>query len=406
MQRPSGPGTTPNGEFTAGNPGTGTPATVLTAEYMNSDLREKIAILAAAGKTPDPNNDAQLLESIQFLIAAAGGGGGVSGGRNLLINGAFDLIQRGPGSSGSNFAITNAQVYTFDRWKTSADSPGSGTGAATLSQQEFVAGQTDVPGEPRYFLRWVQTAAASAGQPRLEQRVESVRQFGTGKVVLSVWLKASAALAGTLRLTQVFGQGGSPSAPVVIGTQAISMTTAWQRFSLLVDIGAGGFSLTGKTFGTDDDYLRVEVLLPQGATFTIDVADCQLEKGAAVSAFARRDRRDELELAQRYYETSRRWANDYLAADSTVNAHAANDGGGNVFGLSTQFKITKRKTPTMLWINPSTQALNGIQWGGARTVTATNGQGPKQTGYPVCSSGPTVGTLTAASAHWDADAEL
>ncbi|MGE8614467.1 MAG: phage tail protein [Achromobacter veterisilvae] len=62
---------TETGEFIPGNPAIGKPGSMLTAAYMNSDLREKKSILAAAGMQPSPEDDGQLLKAIRHLLDQA-----------------------------------------------------------------------------------------------------------------------------------------------------------------------------------------------------------------------------------------------------------------------------------------------------------------------------------------------
>jgi hypothetical protein len=52
------------GYFTEGNPGTGTAATVVTADWANMIQEELMAIISAAGLTPDKTNRAQLLAAL------------------------------------------------------------------------------------------------------------------------------------------------------------------------------------------------------------------------------------------------------------------------------------------------------------------------------------------------------
>lgn len=61
-----------NGEWTAGNPQGGIPATILMAEYLNTVQRELVEIAQHNGGTLDPNNDAQLVNAIRLIGQPAG----------------------------------------------------------------------------------------------------------------------------------------------------------------------------------------------------------------------------------------------------------------------------------------------------------------------------------------------
>jgi len=60
-------GATAENEFTEGNPGSGVPATVVGAAWMNSVQRELVACVEAAGLELDEDDDGQLLEALQTL---------------------------------------------------------------------------------------------------------------------------------------------------------------------------------------------------------------------------------------------------------------------------------------------------------------------------------------------------
>lgn len=62
---------TATGEFEPGDPVTGKPGSRLSSAYMNSDLREKLNILRAAGIAQNNDDDAQLLAAIRRLITTA-----------------------------------------------------------------------------------------------------------------------------------------------------------------------------------------------------------------------------------------------------------------------------------------------------------------------------------------------
>lgn len=72
MHRIDGPGATPENRFTEGNPTTGQEATQVTADFLNAIQEEIIAVLAAAGISPNKANNTQLAAAITALISGGG----------------------------------------------------------------------------------------------------------------------------------------------------------------------------------------------------------------------------------------------------------------------------------------------------------------------------------------------
>ena len=56
------------GYFTPGNPGTGTPATVVTADFLNAIQEEICSVIEAAGEDLDKENPNQLLAALQTMF--------------------------------------------------------------------------------------------------------------------------------------------------------------------------------------------------------------------------------------------------------------------------------------------------------------------------------------------------
>jgi hypothetical protein len=235
------------------------------------------------------------LGSVSNISTASLNGGPLAGTRNRIINGNFDIWQRG-----TSFSVTGANTYTADRWLVFFD----GTGATrTISQQSFTPGQTDVPNEPKYFLRFAQSVAGSGSTLNsLDQRIEDVRIFAGQQVTLSFWAKAAAsATMPNVQLIQGFGTGGSPSANTsTTVTSNVAVTTSWQRFSYQVNVP----SISGKTLGTSTNNSTIALVLtmPLNATFTIDIAQVQLETGPVATPFEQRPIGTELALCQRYFQ--------------------------------------------------------------------------------------------------------
>lgn len=63
-----------SGEFTEGNPATSTPATTVTAKWLNQVQREIIAFLTFAGLTPTDADDDQMLDAVKAKFLQLTGG--------------------------------------------------------------------------------------------------------------------------------------------------------------------------------------------------------------------------------------------------------------------------------------------------------------------------------------------
>ena len=206
------------------------------------------------------------------------------GRRNLIINGGFDVWQRGTSFSNVN------DVYTADRMYVVA---GGGTTGDNVTQQAFTVGQTDVPGEPTYYFRF--TAGSTSSNKVVHHRIEDVRTGAGQTVTLSFWGKASTSHSSTIELGQNFGSGGSSQ--VVPSSQSYSLTTSWQKFTFNIVLP----SISGKTIGTSS-YLYIAFIrsLP-ASNVDIDIAQMQLEIGNTATPFEHRSYAEELALCQRYY---------------------------------------------------------------------------------------------------------
>ncbi len=213
--------------------------------------------------------------------------------RNVVLNGDFDIWQRG-----ASFSTPTSNAYNADRWLTTYNGAGS---TFTISKQAFALGQIDVPNEPESYLRYDVTAAGSSETYRqLRNIMESVRSFAGKKITLSLWIKASAGITlANVRLLQYFGTGGTPSSAVytTFGS-SIAVTTTWTRLSATITVP----SISGKTIGSNsNDYIALAVGLPVNSAFQLDIAQFQLELGEVATTFAKRTLAAELDLCQRYY---------------------------------------------------------------------------------------------------------
>lgn len=209
------------------------------------------------------------------------------GFRNKIINGNFDIWQRG-----TSFSPPPAGGFSADRWSNS-----NGTTGVTITRESFTAGQTDVPGEPTYFIRHVSSGASS--QNLLGQKIEDVRTFAGKTVTLSFYIKGTPGqlIASTYPvIQQVFGTGGSATVSTSNPGSQIQLTGSWQKVVRTFTLP----SISGKTIGTGS-YIFVLPARADSVAFTFDLAQVQLEEGSVATPFETRPYGVELALCQRYY---------------------------------------------------------------------------------------------------------
>ena len=308
--------------------------------------------------------------------------------KNVIINGNFDIWQRGTSFTGSK--------YTADRW----DVVVSGTGTTTTTQQAFTLGQTDVPNEPKYYLRIAKSSGVSgaSGGDVLTQKVESVRTFAGQTATLSFYAKASESTTIDFFLKQHFGTGGSPSADVDQTPTGVSVTTSWQKFTVTQAFP----SISGKTIGSNnDDYLELIMRIDNGSNASVDFAQIQWEKGSVATDFEIRPIGEELSLCQRYFEVT------YDTPPSTWSGDHYYDGVMQVYGSSLyipgqRFSVKKRTSPTLTFYT-KTGTSGQISYNGssATSVTASDGNAHHINRLVIGGTSSTNAFLI-----YDADAEL
>jgi len=216
--------------------------------------------------------------------------GYAAAGKNYIINGGFDVWQRGTSNS------INQGYSGPDRWV--ADFAVA-VMQGTMERGTFAPGQTDVPGNPKYYWRINVTNTNGSGTMEPATHIEDVSTLSGEVVTLSFWARIN---SGTRTISwiarQNFGAGGSGLVDTTFGSA--SLTTLWQKFTFTTTIP----SISGKTVGTNSS-LRIfstGYASPTGA-YQIDYANIQLEKGSIATAFSRAGGtlQGELAACQRYY---------------------------------------------------------------------------------------------------------
>ena len=272
-----------------------------------------------------------------------------SGRKNLIINGGFDVWQRGTS------VATTSSAYGADRWT-------SGTNAdITFSQQSFTVGQTDVPNEPAYYLRANKTGTDD--DMGMVQHIEDVRTFAGKTVTLSFFVKGDSTYTGQVKISQDFGSGGSTT--VTSTAQTINLTTSWQKIIYTITLP----SISGKTIGSGSNLSMIIKHSTAAAAGVFDIAQVQFEVGSVATDFEHRSYGEELALCQRYYQ--RGISNGALG----VSVHSTQA----TFGF--RLPVEMRSEPTVSLISGTTLSCDMTHISGAVTWTPTEFRFKSKSGF-------------------------
>jgi hypothetical protein len=278
-----------------------------------------------------------------------------SAGKNAVINGAFNVWQRGTSFS---FTAGGASNFCADRFFEYQD----GTGTVTASQQTFTPGTAPVSGyEGQYFQRLAVAATGTSTLLQLGSRIEDVRTFAGQTVTFSFWAKADSARSSIVVFLQSFGSGGSGA--VVVGTPSITYSTSWQRFSYTFAMP----SVSGKTIGAGS-YLEFDIRTAFSSGSVLDVWGVQWEASNTATAFqtATGTIQGELAACQRYFNRFSSTDNAYNNF-STGNVRQTGAGAASYFGFN--YPVEMRIAPTAVTTANITSCR--IQQGGTdSTVTS------------------------------------
>jgi hypothetical protein len=281
---------------------------------------------------------------------------GALSNRNLIINGAMQVAQRGVSQTTSGYGSVDRFLFSLS----------GGTG--TMSQEELALGQTDIPSQFRNFLR----VDATAGNNNMGflHRIEDVAVV-EGLVTISFYAKGANPASGSFSLSvyQEFGSGGSTG--VLRSVDTFVTTSSWQRFEFTATVP----SISGKTVGAGSN---LEIFISQAdadtgtSAWTLDITGVQLEVGDTATPFEHRSFGQELALCQRYART-------YPIARLTMCPEGSN---GDNTQTGIQF-APMRATPTSTNITVPSILVNGVAtsyatfvvWPSSNTDAAVAAQG-------------------------------
>lgn len=156
LPSPAAPGTP--GYWTNGNPGTGAPATIIDADFLNRIQEELMAILAAASISPSKTTYNQVLTAIQALITANGPSlptTTITGANHSYVtandasliersNSTTAMVDTLPGTSG---ALANGNYFFIKNIDVSASLTLQVGSGGTINQGNLTGNASILPGE-------------------------------------------------------------------------------------------------------------------------------------------------------------------------------------------------------------------------------------------------------------------
>jgi hypothetical protein len=283
---------------------------------------------------------------------------------NAIINGAFDIWQRG-----TSLTNSSSEQYCADRWLNWS----TGAVAHTISRQS-TGDTTNLP-QIQYCARVQRdSGSTSTSIPVIEYSVETVdaRRFSGQTISFSFYARAGAnfsAASNGLAFNVATGTGTDQRLKNYTNqTQVIAntatLTTTWQRFTY-----TGTVSATATEIGCQFYFTPVGTA---GANDYFEITGVQLELGSRATTFKRAGGgtiQGELAACQRYYQRSTPGSsNQFIGNLATATSTS-------LLFFMFPSKATMRVTPTSVDWSSISASPDGINTAVSISAIATSGNG-------------------------------
>ena len=284
--------------------------------------------------------------SLGAAVVSSLNGGPIAGSRNRIINGGFDIWQRGTSQTTTGYG-------SADRWNMTV------AGTTTFSQETSI-----VPSGAQYALKWTTGAASSYGQVRQYIEQLNVIPLRGQTVTASAYVRSGGTFTGNYLFEIGYNTSSDASGA---GWSLISTTTSGT-------INSSSYTQIKATFTVPSNAVGLYFgLVPdtvQASGAIVYQSLAQLEPGSTATPFERRPLTQEQILCARYYHTN------------VEIGTLPNKGGGTYFdgviatvvnsGTSQatmyRFPVPMRAAPTITLWSPN----NGAQGQAWSETTQTN----------------------------------
>ena len=294
-------------------------------------------------------------------LAALIGSQSALSNRNLIINGAMQVAQRG-----TSFSSLSASAYTCDRWQLQV----AGAGRGTVTQESSGGPASLKDNFLRVTVATADSSVASSDMQVLKQVIEgNVAAFtdaGTSDakpLTLSFYVRSS--VTGTFSAT-LYTNFSSPNAVSYPAEYTISSANTWEQKTVTFPAFTTSSSLVSSGYTTGEFY-QVRFALMAGSdntgtanqwnsandfastnqtnlfatsSATWDITGVQLEVGEQATPFEHRSFGDELAKSQRYYQASSETTGNLLFFSGHVDS-------GATYFAKEKLTVPMRAAPTV-----------------------------------------------------------
>ena len=298
--------------------------------------------------------------------------------RNLIINGAMQVAQRG-----TSFAVTTSETYAVDRFQTHHG--GSFNFNSTLTQSS-----TAPAGFTSSLKVDVTTTSTPTGNQNglIAHKVEAQNlqhlQYGTSNAqtcTLTFWVRSNKTGTYCLQIMQ------QDAAKYQMHEYSISSANTWEQKTITI-VGNTADAINndnGKGFdirwhlacgsndqvaasstwtGSSEGFFATsnQVNLFDSTSNEWYLAGVQLEVGSVATPFEHRSFGDELARCQRYFEKSVNYGTAATTATNPAPTLVGSAYATTIIRTQTHYKVPKRATPTVTPVASSTGNGTGTQW--------------------------------------------
>jgi len=323
------------------------------------------------------NGPTDTISGVTTINTASINNGPLAGFRNAIINGGFEIAQRGTSISSGVGVLT----YTLDRWIVAAN---------TVAVEVYQGTQTAFP----YNYLSIVGSSGNTGVS-IRQRIEAknIRDLAGKQVTLSFYIYNATSNASTISVE-------------------LDRANAEDNFSALTNFYSASLAST-----TNTDRQTVTVTLPAEARNGIEVRfsapaitsgifvlhTVQLEPGPVATPFERRPIGTELALCQRYfYSTTTNGSNHALANQKTNTS--GNFGGA--LPVQNRFPVQMRTAPNVTTYTNSTRSNPGNVLVNGATASTEFSQGADTISHATWNNGALTNVGDWYVYYMDATAEL